>query len=132
MTQPKKATGRQPKARTAAGSRTRKSPARGAKSAAARKATPRATAEAKAAAPGVEAAAERIRELNERIIETSKRAGSGALDIYESTLKAVADSLERGPGSSDIEWVSTIATAQADFIRDLTKAFASAARNALK
>jgi hypothetical protein len=132
MTQPKKATGRQPKARTAAGARTKKSPARGAKSAATRTATPRATAGAKASAPGVEAATERIRELNERIIDTSKRAGSGTLDIYESTLKAVADSLERGPGSSDIEWVSSIATAQADFIRDWTKAFASAARNALK
>jgi hypothetical protein len=90
------------------------------------------TAGAKAGEPGVEAAAERIRELNERIIDTGKRAGRGTLDIYESTLKAVADSLERGPGSSDIEWVSSIATAQANFIRDLTKAWASAARKALK
>ena len=132
MTQPKKATGGQPNARTAAGARTRKSPARGAKSAAARTATPRATAEAKAAAPGVEAAAERIRELNERIIDAGKRTGRGTLDIYESTLKTVADSLERGPGSSDIEWVSSIATAQANFLRDLTKAWTSAARKALK
>jgi hypothetical protein len=131
MPQPKKATGGQ-KGRTGAGARTTKSTARGAKSAGARRRTQGGTSRAKAGDPGVEAAAERIRELNERIIDTGKRAGRGTLDIYESTLKAVADSLERGPGSSDIEWVSSIATAQANFIRDLTKAWSSAARKALK
>ena len=91
-----------------------------------------ATAKAKIGEPGVEAVEQRIRELNERIIDAGKRAGRGTLDIYESTLKAVSDSLERGPGSSDIEWVSSIATAQANFLRDLTKAWTSAARKALK
>jgi hypothetical protein len=132
MPQPKKATGGQQKGRTAAGTRTTKSKGRAAHPAGARAGTRRATAEAKAAEPGVEAAEARIRELNERIIDAGKRAGRGTLDIYESTLKAVSDSLERGPGSSDIEWVSSIATAQANFLRDLTKAWTSAARKALK
>jgi hypothetical protein len=131
MPQPKKATAGQQKRRTAAGPRATKSTARAAKPAAARTRTPPATAKAKAAEP-VEAAEQRIRELNERIIDAGKRAGRGTLDIYESTLKAVSDSLERGPGSSDIEWVSSIATAQANFLRDLTKAWTSAARKALK
>jgi hypothetical protein len=126
----KKATAGQKKRRTAAGSRTTKSTPRGAKSVGARTRT--ATAEAKAAEPGVEAAEQRIRELNERIIDAGKRAGRGTLDIYESTLQAVSDSLERGPGSSDIEWVSSIATAQAKFMRDLTEAWTSAARKALE
>ena len=130
MAQPKKATAGQQKRRTAAGSRTTKSTTRAAKPAGARTRTPPATA--KAAEPGVEAAEQRIRELNERIIDAGKRAGRGTLDIYESTLKAVSDSLERGPGSSDIEWVSSIATAQANFLRDLTKAWTSAARKALE
>lgn len=132
MAQPKKATGAQQKRRTGAGARTTKSTARGGKSAAGPARTRRATARAKAGEPSVEAAAERIRELNERIIDAGKRAGRGTLDIYESTLKAVADSLERGPGSSDVEWVSSIATTQANFIRDLTKAWTSSAREALK
>ena len=132
MPQPKKATAGQQKRRAAAGPRTTKSTARAAKPAGARTRTPPATAKAKAAEPGVEAAEQRIRELNERIIDAGKRAGRGTLDIYESTLKAVSDSLERGPGSSDIEWVSSIATAQANFLRDLTKAWTSAARKALK
>ena len=132
MPQPKKATAGQQKRRTAAGSRTTKSTARAAKPAGARTRTPPATAKATGAEPGVEAVEQRIRELNERIIDAGKRAGRGTLDIYESTLKAVSDSLERGPGSSDIEWVSSIATAQANFLRDLTKAWTSAARKALK
>jgi hypothetical protein len=130
MPQPKKATAGQQKRRTAAAPRTTKSTPRAAKPAGARTRTPPATA--KAAEPGVEAVEQRIRELNERIIDAGKRAGRGTLDIYESTLKAVSDSLERGPGSSDIEWVSSIATAQANFLRDLTKAWTSAARKALK
>jgi hypothetical protein len=132
MPQPKKATGGQQKGRTAAGTRTAKSKGRTANPAAARAGTRRATAEAKPAEPDVKAAEARIRELNERIIDAGKRAGRGTLDIYESTLKAVSDSIERGPGSSDIEWVSSIATAQANFLRDLTKAWTSAAREALK
>jgi hypothetical protein len=130
MPQPKKSTAGQPKRRAAGGTRTTKSAPRAAKPAGTR--TPQAAPEAKAAEPGIEAAEARIRELNERIIDAGKRAGRGTLDIYESTLKAVSDSLERGPGSSDIEWVSSIATAQANFLRDLTKAWTSAARKALK
>ena len=132
MAQPKKAAAGQQKRRTAVGPRTTRSTARAEKPAGARTRTPSATAKAKAAEAGVEAAEQRIRELNERIIDAGKRAGRGTLDIYESTLKAVSDSLERGPGSSDIEWVSSIATAQANFLRDLTKAWTSAARKALK
>jgi hypothetical protein len=130
MPQPKKSAAGQPKRRAAGGTRTTKSAPRAAKPAGTR--TPQAAPEAKAAEPGSEAAEARIRELNERIIDAGKRAGRGTLDIYESTLKAVSDSLERGPGSSDIEWVSSIATAQANFLRDLTKAWTSAARKALK
>jgi hypothetical protein len=136
MPQPKKQTRRTGAgARTTkstARARTTKSTARGAKSAGARAQTRRTTAKAKAGGPSADAAAERIRELNERIIDVGKSAGRGTLDVYESTLKSIADSLERGPGSSDIEWLSRIATSQANFIRDLTKAWASAARDALK
>lgn len=132
MPQPKKATAGQPKGRTAAGARTTKSAPRAAKSAATRTRTPRATTAAKTAESGIEATEKRIRELNERIIDAGKRAGSGTLDIYEAALKAVVGSLERGPGSSDIEWVSSIATAQANFLRDLTNTWTSAARKALK
>jgi hypothetical protein len=80
----------------------------------------------------LEAAAERVRKLNERIIEASKQTGETTLSSYETALKAIAGAVERGPGGSDIEWISSLATIQAKFIRDVTEAWTSAARAMLK
>lgn len=82
--------------------------------------------------PRLEAIAQRVRHLNERIIEAGKNAGEGALTSYEKALKMFAGTLERGPGSSDVEWISNLATAQAKFIRDVTQAWTKAARDMLK
>ena len=82
--------------------------------------------------PRLEAVAQRIRKLNERIIEEGKSAGEATLSSYEKALKAIASSLERGPGRSEVEWISSLATTQAKFIRDVTAAWTSAARGMLK
>jgi hypothetical protein len=73
-----------------------------------------------------------VRKLNERIIEAGKDAGESTLASYEKALKTIASTLERGPGSSDVEWISNLATAQAKFIRDVTTAWTAAARKVLK
>jgi len=80
----------------------------------------------------LEAAAERLRKLNERIIEAGKQAGETTLSSYEKALKAIASTVERGPGSSEVDWISHLATTQAKFIRDVTEAWTSAARGMLK
>ena len=87
---------------------------------------------AAAADPRLEAVAQRVRKLNERIIDESKTAGEATLTAYEKALKAIASSLERGPGKSDVEWLSSLATTQAKWIRDVTAAWTSAARGVLK
>jgi hypothetical protein len=79
-----------------------------------------------------EAAAERLRKLNERIIDAGKKTGGATLSSYEAALNAIAGAVERGPGSSDIEWVAQLATTQAKFIRDVTEAWTSAARDLIK
>ncbi|HTX31484.1 MAG TPA: hypothetical protein VMD09_08860 [Solirubrobacteraceae bacterium] len=81
--------------------------------------------------PRVEEVAKRIRKLNERIIEASREAGETTLTSYERALKAIAKAIQSGPGSSDVEWISNLATAQAKFIRDLTTSTTSAARKIL-
>jgi len=80
----------------------------------------------------IDAAAERIRDLNERILESSKKAGSVYVDLYEKTLHSIADYQEKVGKQSDAEWVSTIANAQADFTRQLAGAYTSSARSLLK
>ncbi len=80
----------------------------------------------------LEAAATRVRKLNEQIIDAAKEAGEGTLSSYETALKAIAGAVERGPGTSQIDWIAQLATTQAKFIRDVTEAWTSAAREMLK
>src|SRR3954465_1044276 len=69
----------------------------------------------RAANDATDAAADRIRHLNERIIPSSKKAGNTYLDIYEKTLNSIADYQEKVGDQSQVDWVSTIANAQANF-----------------
>jgi hypothetical protein len=94
--------------------------------------TSAAGAGARTAGDTADAAAERIRDLNERIIESSKKAGNVYLDIYEKTLNSIADYQEKVGEKSQVDWVSTIANAQASFTRDLAGAYSAAARSLLK
>ena len=80
----------------------------------------------------LEAAADRVRKLNEQIIAAGREAGETTLTNYEKFLKSIAGSLERGPGKSDVEWISNLAQAQAKFIRDVTSSLTKAARKRLK
>jgi hypothetical protein len=107
------------------------SPARGSRSTSSARST-EANASAGSPEARLEAAAERLRKLNERIIEAGKQTGETTLSTYEKALKAIASAVERGPGTSDIDWISHLATTQAKFIRDVTEAWTSAAREMLK
>jgi len=120
----KTTSGAQPKRRTTSSSASK---ARSARSSSARTKPRAGSAEAQ-----LEAAAERLRKLNERIIEAAKQTGETTLTNYEKALKSIASAVERGPGKSDIDWVSSLASAQAKFIRDVTDSLAKTARKALK
>ena len=80
----------------------------------------------------VEEVTQRTRELNERIITASRQAGETYLRTYERMLKSIADLQEQAGKSSPIEWVSTVATAQANFTRDVAEACATAGRQLVK
>jgi hypothetical protein len=80
---------------------------------------------------GLEDAAERVRELNERILASTKKAGTVTVDSYDSALHTFADYTEKIGAASPIEWVSTITQAQADLTRDLATAYTKAARTLL-
>ena len=75
---------------------------------------------------------ERIRDLNERILTASKKAGGAYLDAYDKALQSIADYQEQVAKQTDVEWVSTIVDAQARFTRELTKVYVSTSRELLK
>jgi hypothetical protein len=75
-----------------------------------------------------EEAVERIRELNEQILKYGREWGAGFLDAYEANMRAFADFQEKTGEGTDIDWISRLAKAQADFTREVTKLSTSAAR----
>jgi hypothetical protein len=107
-------------------------PAPAAKSADGARSTKSTSSSTHAAEARLEAAAQRVRKLNERIIEAGKEAGETTLTSYEKALKAIAASIERRANSTEIDWISNLATTQAKFLRDVTDAWTKAARDMLK
>jgi hypothetical protein len=79
-----------------------------------------------------EASTEQFRGLNERLVDAGKRAGTVYLDAYEKAMKSIADYQPKVAESTGVEWVSTIADAQARFTRNLAELYASTGRELLK
>jgi hypothetical protein len=77
----------------------------------------------------VETAAERVAELNEKAVANGRKAGTAYLNSYEKAVLKFADSYEQAAGATKVEWLAGVATAQADFAREVTKAYAGAARD---
>jgi hypothetical protein len=55
---------------------------------------------------------ERIRVLNEEILEARGEWGQGFLDAYEQSMRTFADFEARAAEGTDIEWISKIARAR--------------------
>jgi hypothetical protein len=79
-----------------------------------------------------EEAVQRIRDLSERFIESAKSAGNQTLDAYEQSLRTLVEFQERAAGANQLDWVSSIASAHAKFVQDVSTAYVSAAREMLK
>jgi hypothetical protein len=82
--------------------------------------------------PSVEETAQRIRDLNERLIESSKSAGLVALDAYEKALQSLADFEQKVAEASQFDWVTALAATHAKFISDMSTSYTTAARDLLK
>jgi hypothetical protein len=82
--------------------------------------------------PSVEEASQRIRDFNERLIESSKSAGLVTLDAYEKALQSLADFEQKVASASQLDWVSALAKTHAKFISDMSTSYTQAARDLLK
>jgi len=80
----------------------------------------------------VDETVKRIKDMNERMIESSKSAGRFALDAYEKALQSMLDFQEKVAGSSQLDWVSALANTHAQFIKDVSAAYIKASRETLK
>ncbi len=74
----------------------------------------------------------RFQEVNERLVDTSRKATGVYLETYEKTVKTVADFEERLAGASQNEWLASMVRAHAELSREVVKVQTSAARELLK
>jgi hypothetical protein len=79
-----------------------------------------------------EAATERIRGLNEKVLTAAKQTGTMTIDTYEQTLNSLLDFSQKAADSTKVDWVSALAKSQASAITDVTNAYTKAARELLK
>jgi hypothetical protein len=78
------------------------------------------------------AATTHIREMNERLMESSKSAGNVTLDAYEKAFKTLVDFEEKVSSTSQLEWVSALASTHAKFVAAISASYTEAARQLLK
>jgi len=86
-----------------------------------------ATSTKREAVGGADAAIGRIRDLNDRILESARKGGASSLEAYERLLTNIAD-VQAAAGNRGGEWVSAFGQAQAAFTRELAKNSPAAAR----
>jgi hypothetical protein len=76
----------------------------------------------------IDAVTERVAELNEKAVANGKKTGAAILDTYEKAVVSFTESYEKAAGTTKVDWIVSTAAAQADFTRELAKAYTSAAR----
>jgi hypothetical protein len=79
-----------------------------------------------------DANAERIRELNDKVLTAAKQTGAVSLDTYEQTVNTLLDFSQKAADSTNVDWVSALAKSQASIISEVTNTYTKAARDLLK
>ena len=72
-----------------------------------------------------------IMERQEQVLNAGRKASLDALQAYEQTLSALAESQEKLAAASEGEWLSRHLRAQANLTRDVGDAFAKFARDVI-
>lgn len=80
----------------------------------------------------IEAATERVRELNDKVFTAAKQTGTMSLDAFEQTVQSALDFGLKVADSTKVDQISEIAKSQASIINEITAAYTQAARELLK
>jgi hypothetical protein len=82
--------------------------------------------------PDLEEAMKRTKDLSDQVLEASKRNGLLWLDAYEKMLNSFLNAQKQAAAGSQVEWVTTVANTNADFVREMSQAYLGAVRDQLK
>ncbi len=76
-------------------------------------------------------AVQRVTDLNDRLVASTKGAGLVSIDAYEKLLDASIGIEKKVAAATHLEWVSTAVDAHTAFVSQLAKVYTSAARELL-
>jgi hypothetical protein len=82
--------------------------------------------------PDIEAAAQRVKQTSDRVLELSKENGLVWLEAYEKVLNGVLKLEEETAKDLGPDWISTLVSTQADVVREMSEAFLGAVKDRLK
>jgi hypothetical protein len=82
--------------------------------------------------PDLDLAAQRVRELSERLIEMSKKNGLSWLEAYEKVIENMLRLEQQAAEGTRVEWINTLATTHADFVREMSQVYLGALRQQLE
>jgi hypothetical protein len=90
-----------------------------------------ATTQTKSTTP-IDSIFERAGEAQEQFTAAARKAGTAYLDSYEKVVDRAIDLELKLAGTTQQEWIKSIAESQADFARELTSTYTNTARTFLK
>ncbi len=82
--------------------------------------------------PSVDEATQRMRDLNQRLIDSSKSAGLVALDAFEKAMHSVAEFEQQIASATQLDWMSEAAKTRSKFVSEMTSSYTAAVRDLLK
>lgn len=82
--------------------------------------------------PGTDQVVAQIQSFNERLLESTKTAGLTGLDAYAQVVASLVEIEERVAASSKVDFFTTALNTHVTFVKDVSGAYVSAAREALK
>jgi hypothetical protein len=77
-------------------------------------------------------AVKRIKDLNDRLIELTRKNGLSWLQAYERILKQMLELQQRAAAATQVEWINTLTATNAEFMREMTNAYFQSVRDQLK
>jgi hypothetical protein len=82
--------------------------------------------------PDVDEAVKRVRELSDQMIELAKKNGLAWLEAYEKTLESMLRLQQQAAAGSQVEWINTLTTTNADFVREMSRVYIEAFKQQMK
>lgn len=79
----------------------------------------------------VDDAVKRIQDMSEKLIESSKGAGLATLEAYEKSLESMLSFQRQAAQATQIDFISEFAAMQANYVRAMSQAYTTAARQML-